>query len=76
MKQVLWIDEARPSRLAIVLRPHGGEGLQADLEMARAAGIDVLVSLLTREDNEDLGLTEEGRLAQQLGMRFRLVSDS
>jgi protein-tyrosine phosphatase len=70
MKQVLWIDEARPSRLAIVLRPRGGEGLQADLEMARAAGIDVLVSLLTREDNEDLGLTEEGRLAQQLGMRF------
>jgi protein-tyrosine phosphatase len=70
MKDVLWIEEARPSRLAIVLRPRGGEGLQADLERARAEGIDVLVSLLTREDNEDLGLTEEGRIAQQLGMRF------
>jgi protein-tyrosine phosphatase len=70
MKTVLWIGEAEPSRLAIVLRPRGAEWLQADLEMARGAGIDVLVSLLTREDSEELGLADEGRVAQQLGMRF------
>jgi protein-tyrosine phosphatase len=70
MKTVLWIGEANPSRLAIVLRPSGGDGLQADLEEVRAAGVDVLVSLLTAEDAEELGLTEEGRIAQQLGMRF------
>lgn len=70
MKSVLWIGEADPSRLAIVLRPRGDEGLQADLEAVHAAGIDTLVSLLTREDNEDLGLMEEGRIARQLGMQF------
>ena len=70
MKSVLWIGEANPSRLAIVLRPRGHDGLQADLEEVRAAGIDVLVSLLTAEDAEELGLTEEARIAQQLGMRF------
>lgn len=70
MKTVLWIEEAQPSRLAIVLRPRGGDELQADLEMVKDAGIHTLVSLLTREDNEDLGLTEEGRIAEQLGMRF------
>src|ERR1700728_656145 len=70
MKTVLWIEEAKPSGLAIVLRPRGGEGLQADLEMARDAGVDILVSLLTREDSEDLGLIDEGRIARQLGMRF------
>lgn len=70
MKPVLWIGEATPSRLAIVLRPRGGDGLQADLEEARAAGIDTLVSLLTAQDNEELGLTEEGRIARQLGMQF------
>lgn len=70
MKTVLWIEEAKPSRLAIVLRPRGGEGLQADLEMAHDAGIDILVSLLTREDSEELGLIDEGRIARQLGMRF------
>ena len=70
MRAVLWIGEANPSRLAIVLRPRGGDGLQADLEEVRAAGIDVLVSLLTAEDAEELGLSEESRVAQQLGMRF------
>ena len=70
MKSVLWIGEADPSRLAIVLRPRGGEGLQADLEAVRAEGIDILVSLLTREDNDDLGLTDEGKIARQLGMQF------
>ncbi len=70
MKSVLWIGEATPSRLAIVLRPRGDEGLKADLEAVRAEGIDILVSLLTREDNEDLGLTEEGKIAEQLGMQF------
>lgn len=70
MNTVLWINEAKPSRLAIVLRPRAGEGLQADLEIAKDQGIDILVSLLTREDSEDLGLLEEGRIAQQLGIRF------
>jgi protein-tyrosine phosphatase len=70
MKTVLWIGEASPSRLAFVLRPRGGEGLQADLEEARAEGVDVLVSMLTSQDNEELGLSEEGRIAEQLGMRF------
>ncbi|HEX4037781.1 MAG TPA: hypothetical protein VHX37_06965 [Acidobacteriaceae bacterium] len=70
MKTVLWIGEAQPSRLAIVLRPQGGDGLQADLEQVRDAGIRVIVSMLTPEDNEDLSLTEEGRIATQLGMRF------
>ncbi|HEY1499898.1 MAG TPA: hypothetical protein VGF88_09990 [Acidobacteriaceae bacterium] len=70
MKQVLWIEEAKPSKLAIVLRPRGGEGLQADLEAVREEGIDILVSLLTREDSEDLGLIDEGRIARLLGMRF------
>jgi protein-tyrosine phosphatase len=70
MKTVLWIEEAQPSRLAIVLRPRGGDGLQADLEIARDEGIQVLVSLLTPQDSEELGLTDEGRIARQLGMRF------
>jgi protein-tyrosine phosphatase len=70
MNTVLWIGEAEPSRLAIVLRPRGGEGLQADLEAVRDAGIDILVSLLTPQDSEELGLVDEGRVARQLGMRF------
>ncbi|MFP5226895.1 MAG: tyrosine protein phosphatase [Acidobacteriota bacterium] len=70
MKTVLWIGEANPSQLAYVLCPRGGDWLQAELEEARGQGIDILVSLLTPQDNEELGLTGEARIAQQLGMRF------
>lgn len=70
MKTVLWLKEAQPSQLAIILRPSGGPGLAADLQVVRDEGVHVLVSLLTPEDNEDLGLTDEGRIAGQLGIRF------
>ncbi|HZZ37931.1 MAG TPA: hypothetical protein VFE06_02290 [Acidobacteriaceae bacterium] len=70
MKTVLWLNEAQPSQLAIVLRPRGGEGLAADLQVVRDEGIHVLVSLLTAEDNEDLELANEGKIAGQLGIRF------
>ena len=70
MKTVLWLNEAQPSQLAIILRPRGGSGLTADLQVVRDEGIHVLVSLLTPEDNDDLGLTDEGRIAEQLGIRF------
>lgn len=70
MNTILWINEAEPFRLAIVLRPRGNGELQTDLEVLRAGGIDTLVSLLTPEDNDELGLTEEGPIAGQLGMRF------
>lgn len=70
MKTVLWIGEANPSHLAFVLRPRAGEFLQVDLEEARGEGVDILVSLLTAQDNEELGLTQEASIARQLGMTF------
>ncbi|HEX3986913.1 MAG TPA: hypothetical protein VHX13_09920 [Acidobacteriaceae bacterium] len=41
-----------------------------DLQVVRDEGIHLLVSLLTPEDNEDLGLADEGKIAEQLGIRF------
>lgn len=70
MKTICWIGEAQPSQLAIVLRPHGDFGLQADLEALKADGIDLLVSLLTPEDEAELGLGAEKKIAGDLGLRF------
>jgi len=70
MKTILWLRETQPSQLAIVLRPRGGDDLAADLQAVRDEGVHVLVSLLTPEDNDELGLTDEGRIAEQMGIRF------
>jgi protein-tyrosine phosphatase len=70
MKSVWWVDEGRNPRVAIVPRPRGDDWLEEDLASLKKAGIDVLVSLLRADEAEELGLAEEGAIAERLGMRF------
>jgi protein-tyrosine phosphatase len=59
-----------PGRLGIVPRPRGGDWLEDEVRVWRDLGIDVVVSLLASEEEDDLGLREEGRLAARQGIRF------
>jgi len=65
-----WIHDRQRPQLAIVPRPRGGDWLRDDLLGLRNDGIDVLVSLLSDFEAKALGLSEEGAVAEQLGMRF------
>ncbi|NQT16542.1 MAG: dual specificity protein phosphatase family protein [Planctomycetes bacterium] len=65
-----WIDGVRQGRLAIMPRPRGGDWLADELASWRRSGVDVLVSLLRGSENEELGLDDEGSLAEGLGMSF------
>lgn len=65
-----WIQDRQRPRLAIVPRPRGSDWLRDDLLQLREAGIDVLVSLLSDHEAWALGLSEEGTIAEELGMRF------
>jgi predicted protein tyrosine phosphatase len=64
--ELFWIDEG----LAVGPRPRAGSGLAEDLQTAREAGIDVLVSCLTPDEERSLGLTAEARTAVTRGLRF------
>jgi protein-tyrosine phosphatase len=70
MKTIWWIEEGESRRVAIVARPRGEEWLESELERLKNAGIDVLVSLLCEQEAQELGLADEGLLAEQLGMTF------
>jgi protein-tyrosine phosphatase len=70
MKSVWWVEEGRSPRVAIVARPRGDEWLEDDLAAMKHAGIDVLVSLLRADEAEELGLADEGTIAERVGMRF------
>jgi protein-tyrosine phosphatase len=59
-----------PMQLAIVLCPRGGRHLEGELLHLRRAGIDALVSLLSNEQVEMLGLADEPILAMRMGMQF------
>src|SRR5215471_1826935 len=57
-------------RLAITLRPRGGDWLSVELQRLRREGVEILVSALTEDEQRELGLAEEPQLAAAHGMEF------
>lgn len=70
MNGIYWIEDDRHWRLAIASRPRPDDWLRNDLASLRAGGVDVLVSLITPEEADELGLSQESELAEQYGMTF------
>ena len=64
-----WI-EADGVRLAIVARPRGWDWLADDITILRREGFDVVVSLLTAVEAEELGLLEEGNWCKAAGIQL------
>lgn len=69
--RLYWIRHGRQGHLGIMARPRGDDWLPGEVRALREAGVDVVVSLLTREEARELGLTDEGRLCEAAGMRFQ-----
>ena len=65
-----WIDGPWPGRLAIIPRPRGGEWLEDEVRTWRQVGLDVVISLLTRDEVADLDLAQEAELCQTNGVQF------
>ena len=73
MNDIFWIGstdaKALPS-LAIVSRPRGGDWLEDELLRIKTTGIRTVVSMLEQSEVVELGLAQEGLLAQKMGMGF------
>jgi len=67
---VYWIDGPWTGRLAILARPRGADWLEDEVEGWKHAGLDTVVSLLTRAEEVELGLSEEADLVRHCGLMF------
>ena len=67
---VYWIAGPWPGRLAIVPRPRGGDWLEEEIRSWREAGLDVMVSLLTHDEDTELELHQEELLCRARGIQF------
>lgn len=65
--RVHWV---RVGRLGIMARPRAGDWLNDELSALRQAGVQHLVSLLTDDEVEELGLGEEGAGCADVGLSF------
>lgn len=63
---IYWVDAPAVGRLAVVGRPRS----VAAFRELKAAGIDVLVSLLEVEEADDVGLADEAGHCQRAGIDF------
>jgi protein-tyrosine phosphatase len=58
------------SQLAIVPRPQGDDLLDAEMSALKEAGIDVVVSMLQKDEARKAGLEQEASSAQGKGLQF------
>ena len=66
-----WIETGIPAKLAIMPRPRGGDWLEDEIRALKREGADVLVSLLTPEEDEELALEHERAACSGYGIHFR-----
>src|SRR5262245_49943610 len=57
--ELYWTAGPWSGRLAIIPRPRGGDWLEDEIQSWRRSGVDVVVSLLTREEQSELDLPDE-----------------
>jgi protein-tyrosine phosphatase len=66
-----WVEGPWPGKLALAVRPRGGDWLEDELASWRKAGVDTVLSLLTADEEKELDLQLEAGQVKELGMRFR-----
>jgi protein-tyrosine phosphatase len=65
-----WIGDAGAFRLAICARPRGEDWLQDELGRLQNSGVQILVSMLTHDEMEELGLLREQEECQRHGIEY------
>ena len=68
--ELYWIEGPWLGRLAIMPRPRGADWLEEEIQSWRQSGVEVIVSLLTREEQTELSLADEAELCRANGIEF------
>lgn len=70
--QVYWVPGPWPGRLGILPRPSGGDWLVDEVRSWKAAGLDIVISLLTPEEVSEYKLQEEEARAREEGLEIHV----
>lgn len=68
--EVYWTQEKFPGRIALVPRPRGGDWLEDEAIAWKDEGLDVIVSMLERDEVESFRLEREAEFCQLNGIEF------
>ena len=68
--KIHWVEGPWLGKLALAARPRGGDWLEDEIAAWHGDGIDVVVSLLTSDEEQDLDLGHEAQTVKARGMKF------
>jgi protein-tyrosine phosphatase len=68
--KIYWIDGVEPGRLGIMPRPRGGDWLEDEIRSLKASGVDVVASLLEREEAAELDIAGEQSSCEACGISY------
>ncbi len=68
--KLYWVDGPWPGKLALAARPRGGDWLEDEISAWKRNGIDVVVSLLTNDEEHDLDLADEASTVRGQKMEY------
>jgi protein-tyrosine phosphatase len=67
---VYWIDGPWAGKLAILARPRGADWLGDEVQGWKEAGVNIVVSLLTIDEESELNLTREAEAVKHNGLTY------
>src|SRR4051812_30788730 len=70
MSRLHWIEIPAAGRIAISARPRADDWLEAEVAEWKASGLDMVVSLLERDEVSELGLQREAELCRAGEIEF------
>ncbi len=70
MTKSYWINTSWPGRLAIVLRPRGGDWLEDEVRAWDRVDLGAMISLLTEGEVTEFDLARESEVCQRYGIEF------
>jgi protein-tyrosine phosphatase len=68
--ELYWIDSASTPKLAIMARPRAGDWLKDEIAHWKRSGVKTVISLLERDEMDDLGLGMEAALCGENGIEY------
>ena len=68
--ELFWINGPWQGRLAIMPRPRGGDWLEDEIQAWHRSGVEIVVSLLTPDEQDELRLVDEKSLCKANDIEF------
>lgn len=67
---IFWIEMDGTGRLGTMAKPRGWDWIEDEISDQKRQGVDVVVSALTSQETEELGLSDERNICLKQGIEF------